>query len=137
MTTIYIVTNGSYSDYHIEAVFSTKAAAEAWLAEAQESSGFSADLPQIEEWPLDERAGEILRTAWRCGIRLDSGEFYGEEPLRALGKPQERTATVEEYPPQLPAFGGVCLVISYVSAEHARKLAVEYRQKWLRDRGET
>jgi hypothetical protein len=133
MTNIYIVTNGSYSDYHIEAVFSTKEAAEAWLAEAQESSGFYSDGPQIEEWPLDERAGEILRTGYRCGIRLDTGELYAEEEFRGLAQPTARTGECREYPASV-GFGGGYQANSYVSAAHARKLAIEYRQKWLRER---
>ena len=45
MTTLYIVTSGSYSDYSINHVFSTQTAAEAVAAKIYEA--------RVEEYPLD------------------------------------------------------------------------------------
>lgn len=47
MTTIYIVTDGSYSDYGIRSVFSSKERAQAYIDERCKSG-------DIEEWGLDD-----------------------------------------------------------------------------------
>jgi len=70
---IYVVTSGSYSDYHIEAVFSTEDLAEQYKSES--------GAEDIEEWVLDlshsewvvtvvrmTKAGKVLQT-WQ---RYDS-----------------------------------------------------------------
>lgn len=52
MKKIYIVTSGSYSDYGIDAVFSTKELAEIFV------SRFGEDM-NIEEWDLDKGESEL------------------------------------------------------------------------------
>ena len=52
MDKVYIVTTGSYSDYHIEAVFSKKELADEYCKRA----GSSYD---IEEWQLDEPIPDV------------------------------------------------------------------------------
>ena len=44
---VYLVTQGDYSDYHVEAVFSTKGKAQAWIDSSRKWSCV------IEEWELD------------------------------------------------------------------------------------
>lgn len=46
---IYIVTEGSYSDYHIEACFSTKEKAREYIKRGQ-----FWEEPDIEEWTIDD-----------------------------------------------------------------------------------
>jgi len=63
----YLVTGGTYSDYHVAAVFSTRASAKVFI------KGLGDDM-QIEEWPIDmppdkwaemhivmDRAGNVIR----------------------------------------------------------------------------
>ena len=44
---VYLVTQGRYSDYHVEAVFSTKEKAQAWIDSSREQGC------EIEEWDID------------------------------------------------------------------------------------
>lgn len=59
---IYVVTAGSYSDYHIEALFDGKEKADAFIAyqRALASGGFY-EQPQIEEWALNQFYDPIAR----------------------------------------------------------------------------
>ena len=90
MTIIYVVTRGQYSDYSIEAIFSTQENAEAFLAlGGRGESG-------IEEWEVDPNIDGIRqgRQRW-CVILSTQGEFMygfaagveqGEEPrVNGLG----------------------------------------------------
>lgn len=52
MSKIYVVTDGEYSDYHIEACFSTKKKAQQYIKNAKKVQGKYYD-PDIEEWDLD------------------------------------------------------------------------------------
>lgn len=51
MNTVYAVSSGSYSDYHIEAVFSTREKAQAYIDSFGELPSY--DVKDIEEWGLD------------------------------------------------------------------------------------
>ena len=62
MKTIYIVTQGSYSDYHIVSVFSTRELAEKFI-ELQPPPGY--DEYEIEEYYLDQNVKQI-----KSGLRL-------------------------------------------------------------------
>ena len=53
MSTVYIVTSGSYSDYSINAVFSTEALADQYVAVHQTGPY---DRLDVEEWTLDYKA---------------------------------------------------------------------------------
>ena len=52
LSKIYIVTEGDYSDYHIEACFSTKQKAQEYIKNSKKVNG-SWYYPKIEEWELD------------------------------------------------------------------------------------
>lgn len=52
MVTIYVVTDGMYSDYHIEGVFSTKEKAEDFIQSPYGSSHLASNA-DIEEWEMD------------------------------------------------------------------------------------
>jgi hypothetical protein len=128
MSTIYVVTSGSYSDYHTDALFSTKEKAQAWIDIA--SYGKGGDY-QIEEWPLDEQVGVVWRTLHTATIYLDDGKIEDGHSNEVLAQPEVRTNPASHFPGNQRYREG-CRVQSYVSQEHARKLAVEFRQEWLR-----
>ena len=56
MPNVYLVSSGSYSDYSIEAVFSTKEKAQEYIDECMKVEGRSAyiDNAEIEEYTIDE-----------------------------------------------------------------------------------
>jgi hypothetical protein len=58
MPSIYLVSTGSYSDYHIERAFSTKEKAEEWLSDVRDGDNFSSgwDDYRIEEYDIDSFA---------------------------------------------------------------------------------
>lgn len=55
MSKVYIVTDGEYSDYHIESCFSTKKKAQEYIKNAKKVNGSCYD-PNIEEWELDSNS---------------------------------------------------------------------------------
>jgi hypothetical protein len=154
MAEVYLVTQGSYSDYHVIGVFSTREAAEA--CKAWEDHGNSYDHAEIETFELDhfDTGGLVPGHVWRCTIELESGTITDEQDEDEHVKPGERSGTpwfenrrvrrqlpdhvqpVFESEPRYWVFDEIpqVTVHSYVSAEHARKLAAEARQAWLRDR---
>lgn len=80
--TIYIVTAGEYSDYHIEAVFST-------IKKAKEFTQQNGSEYRIEEYKLDaqfERGAKL----WCVTIDVDNSEI-----LQANARPNERDESVE------------------------------------------
>lgn len=133
---IFIVTSGEYSDYGINAVFSSKEKAEAYFMGLPESSrGYS-----VEEWDVDTESPLISGTRWIVELRID-GSIAKELSYEVTHSGQDRGDgyTFAAYlNPQFPAkhtvgwFAGR----SYVSHEHALKLAVEQRQLALREHPE-
>ena len=55
MSKIYVVTEGEYSDYHIEACFSTKKKAQEYIKNSKKVHE-SYYYPGIEEWELDSNS---------------------------------------------------------------------------------
>ena len=55
MSKVYVVTDGEYSDYHIEACFSTKKKAQEYIKNAKKVNE-SYYYPDIEEWELDSNS---------------------------------------------------------------------------------
>lgn len=55
MSKIYVVTEGEYSDYHIEACFSTKKKAQEYIKNSKKVNG-SYYYPDIEEYELDSNS---------------------------------------------------------------------------------
>lgn len=150
---VYLVTSGCYSDYGVVGAFSTKELAETFLNGA-EDKGYGY---RIEDYDLDNQT-ECIRRYWECCILLDSSTrtdcfIYGEPgPFLAGAIYNERSdvrvapvdVRVQEPQPAVSTlychFGKDsseqlrCIWrCSYVSKEHAQKLAVEARQKWLRE----
>jgi hypothetical protein len=130
--TIYVVTTGCYSDYRIQAVFDDKPMAEAWVAEHNKDYDKDDDYAaRIEKYPLNEQAGYIRRNLYCCAISLATGDVTHESNFEgSLASPHARAGEINVYPnPNC----NEAVAESYVSAEHARKLAVEARQKHLRE----
>ena len=118
---IYIVTWGDYSGYHIKAVFSTQEKASEFISANCPGEG------EIEDWPVDEMAGWTKRTVYTCLIpdgKRWTFEVSADPNLRVPDPPKCGTLSKGQ-------FQG----FSFESDEHARKIAVEARQAYLREHG--
>ena len=124
---VYLVSTGAYSAHGVRGVFSTQELAEAYRRTLIEPN--PGEDSYVEEWEVDAEVGKVWRDCFYATIGLEDGEIVGEHGDRILARPGDRTAR--------PNYGYTGdesrkLVCSLVSAEHARKLAVEARQEWLR-----
>ena len=133
---IYVVTSGTYSDYKIDSLYTNKEKAEERLAALKKVDMFDNEKPQIEEWPVDQEFEEIPRQYWMSEIDLVTGQVFepDAEVRYRFAKPNQRTY---EHANQLRclSYGGISeryTANSFVSQEHADKLAVEARQLFLR-----
>lgn len=133
-TTVYVVTDGSYSDYGIKAIFSTKELAE----EYQDAGKFD----DIEEWELDAEVGKIPRETWNVTIDCTTGElmpvYHNIASNHNMGLPSDRgfARDLQRRNNANSPFETVIAATSYESPEHAQKLAIEARQAWLREQTE-
>ncbi len=113
---VFIVTSGDYSDYGIEAVFSTEALAKEYVAQSN-----GAD---IETWHVDEQRDARKVMVFNCYLREDGDLLTKYESLEmATGEFTEASKTLNNN------FVGR----SSVSYDHALKLAAEFRQSHLRE----
>ena len=64
----YVVTSGCYSDYGIEAVFSSRKAAEAFVAVFSDKRSWGAKT--IEEWPMNPHAQEVASGLMPWFVRM-------------------------------------------------------------------
>jgi len=143
---VFVVTSGDYSSYSIEAVFDNRELAESFVGKSD---------ADIEEYVLNETSGEVLAPRFHCKLLLEDGsivEEWGDEEggrIRAglrgevcvvVKRPSARmgSMTPKEFADWMlertePEQGVLVLwATSHVSLEHARKLAAEGRQAWLR-----
>ena len=119
MTTIYIVTAGVYSDYHIEAVFSSEEQADRYVA-AHNTSRW--DRYEVQDWVLDkDTVGETVQ--YRVGINTWSGDTN----VTLLDNPVERDDQIQANPNAI--FGGngawYQTWVEAKDAETARKVGSE------------
>ena len=121
---VFLVTTGCYSDRLVAAVFSTRENAELWVREftSCELDG-SAD---IEEMVLDERQDGRAMDIYRVLLRAD-GSLSERSVDRGVTTAEESTGAGRN------DWDGRFYGESTRSAEHALKLAAEFRQAWLRE----
>lgn len=140
--TVYVVTSGSYSDYGIRGMFSSREDAQVYIDESVKARDYPDDY-NIEEWVLDQEQGKQSTTVYVTWIRADTGEITNREEQKRLVRPGERSlpcGALETFKQRM-AEGSQwkphnLAVQSTVSQEHADKLAVEARQEYLRLRAE-
>lgn len=136
MSTVYVVTSGSYSDYGIHAMFSTKKLAQEYIDKAKDSASYEywAIKANIEEWKLDSESKAQTFDLWHVGLLLDDGSVV--EPNRGSRSVfgVKCKSLVRQCGDKVPCYKmrPIVRVESSVSAEHAMKIAVEARQAWLR-----
>jgi hypothetical protein len=131
---VYVVTSGEYSDYHICGVFSSEEKAKTYMGNAPEKR-FS-----VEEYELDGERPRVFAERWGVALKLDgsvandcSGSQHEDvTESRCFGDRGSGYTTSWAGRPE--SRSTYCFVgHSYVSADHDMKLAVEQRQKALRE----
>lgn len=121
---VYVVTEGEYSDYRILGVFSTEDLAKEYCG----------DFCTIEEYELDAAGKEEkFVQSYLAWVNLETGMLSGKEEgvCIAIGDKRETHVGVSVWPSENPKWGNVT-VRSFVSQDHANKVAIEKRQEWLR-----
>jgi hypothetical protein len=143
MDKVYVVTSGSYSEYGIRGVFSSRKLAKVAISTAQglkdedgDSLVYWASDTYIEEWALNDLLQYRVQKEWTCGLLLDDGSIV--EPKRHHSRliwESPFRGEVVQCGVKVPFYNNRPIVRtrSTVSQKHAEKLAVEARQKWLRE----
>ena len=127
MQTIYVVTSGQYSDYGIEAIFSNKENAERYSKEYNKTTTDS-DMSELEEWVMDDPENDELvsKTVWIISIRKDDGRIDCKPYETKILTNKNKKSLAYEYPNHF-------YIHSFISSEHATKLASEKYQQYLRE----
>lgn len=137
---IYLVTKGSYSDKMNCAVFSTKELAQEYIDKKKDFEEYE-DYNDIEEYEVDDPLAIdlVIKDFWTVTIFIKDGlilEGCGQRNMK-------RWRLTEKYPvnrnitANIDTYGNwgndpFITITSYISLEHAKKLAVEKRQEYLR-----
>ena len=132
---VYVVTTGSYSDYSIKGIFSTRKRAQRYIDRCLENSDvvYYTEFNDIEEWTLDEKEKEREYTEYSAALFIDNGSpEYPPSQRSTWGIPKSSVYVAEHVP--IYKGRGVVRAASHKSAAHAMKLAVEKRQEWLRNK---
>ncbi len=77
MSLVYLVTSGEYSDYGVDAVFSTREAAVAFAAEKAENRW---NVRWVEVYPLDNPDGAGIRRPWSVELYYATGDLRDAVP---------------------------------------------------------
>lgn len=132
MADVYVLTVGEYSDYRILGVFSSLDMAEKFKTN---NPNYEDATPEV--WTIDGQSEYRQRPYWDAIIyikdgRIDKNDYselgftYGE-----LALPEATTRSIEHVFVDVYDF---VRASSYVSYDHAEALAIETRQKILRER---
>ena len=140
MATVYIVTGGCYSDYGIEAAFTTKELADRYVAlhnNGKDDNGYG---HRVEEFELDSwDQEEIWRTVYSSQIILETGDIVKRWTYKAVVNKNLRAPAIQPLV-TIHIVAGVrmhCVTSgSYVSAEHADACAIEARQRLTAEHAE-
>jgi hypothetical protein len=83
--TVYVVTSGEYSDYGVNAIFSTKELAQIYMEKFSNPDRFS-EFNDIQEWEVDDMEADLRsnRKPFRISMQRDgqvtyceSGSYFG------------------------------------------------------------
>lgn len=133
MAKVYLVSAGEYSDYWVAGVFTTEELAKAamqlrpdWVRDEHWND--------IVEWDINDTShiignGESVIPCYRARVRLTDG---------AVTRGEECGCLMLVIPGSSDSFIWQSFIdtLSSISMDHAVKIAVEARQKWLREKGQ-
>jgi len=140
---VFVVTEGCYSDYHICAIFDSEELAKKYC----DVHGVKYSDYEYDEWPINDwDTEEIARKHYKCWMYIESGEikteFVADEvarpELRLVGHPLDPIKATRFYTKGLtsPSLAPYIYGNSYISKEHARKVASDRRTILLAERAE-
>ena len=120
---IFIVTEGSYSYYHICAVFTDRRQAELYCA----AHNYGIDIPEIEEWDTDEVKLEEceIREKWR-GVF----DWYGNIISCYSNGPTIEAFMQCKFQPYRAQFHVTACLPKDFSREQAEKSMCDFFAKW-------
>ena len=121
---VFVLSYGCYSDETIFGIFSTKEAAKEVVAKSD--GGYEWNDPI--EFTLDEHVGAFCANGYHVVIDLVTGEAWRRFESREFFPSGGTLVSVHE---------NAAFVCSPESYEHATKVAVEQRQRWLREQAQT
>ncbi len=79
MKKVYVVTSGSYSDYGIDAIFTTMELAQAFIDSFNKDKGYN-DFNDIDEWDLDPHEIDLKAHRKAYDLRMNKeGQVTGLE----------------------------------------------------------
>jgi len=119
---IWIVTSGSYSDYRIEGVFSTKDLADSFA----DKIGGEVD---VDEWCVDVRCGEIMRCLYHCRIGMPSKDTFMWVDHQMVDA-DDRSLPL---PDISMVYDNAAYGSSYVSEDEAKRNAIEAWSRHVKD----
>lgn len=120
MSQVFVVTTGQYSEYRIKAILSDNGAA---IKLAEQIGG------RVQPWAVDTDSEQTYKPAFKIEIDLASGEIYDISQDEGWAV---RLVGINERVGESLCNQNYATVESFVSLGHAKKLAVEARQHWLR-----
>jgi len=117
---VYIVTSGSYSDYHIEAVFSTKEKAEEYI-----QNNCDDDVNEIEEYEMDEKS-ERKTATYLCSVNTKTNKITVESRSEDKNCSNERKKDTMKF----SEFGFDDCVYFYISTDTLDKARRITAERW-------
>jgi len=133
MKKVFVVSEGCYSDYHICAIFDDEELAKKYceVHKARHSDY------ECEEWPVNDwDTEEIARTHYQCWLFIVTGEIKTEMATDAFERPELRLIEYPTCPSKGYSSNPVVYGNSFVSKEHARKIASDRRTILLAEKAE-
>ncbi len=119
---VYVVTSGEYSDYRINAVFSTKAWAQIYVDKHNAQTSYH-DNANIEEWTVDEMQQAKERLMYGVQINIVDGSLVREWTFTEFAAPRGGTQ-----------WNNGTIVTAHAPIKAlALKRAAEHRQAYLRE----
>ena len=115
MEQVYIVTSGEYSDYTIEAVFSTRKKAEEYV------DAHGSDY-RVEEYPVDDAEVKKNESIWLVSVNWKTGEVISANPEDFDEYYADKEGTVQ-YKKSWDEYLDIVLMSD--SMERAKKVAAE------------
>lgn len=135
MQKIYVVTAGSYSEYHLVALFSDEVVANKF---AEENNKCSGDY-YVESYLLDSEPIPVAKPIYSVSIDMATAVITDLPTSSKMALCVNNQLSVTHFHVYVSGFNlcsnHVATIDSFVSIEHARKVAVELYQKFTRVTG--
>lgn len=135
---VWMVTQGEYSDYHVEGIFDSEAAANAYIArECQRHNWCSANDFNVDE--IEVNTSKFTEFwGYKVTFIASTGDIHGVNDLGLCDREwlqRNKEVQCEEYYLGEQRYGArtpVHIVLVLASNEEkARRIAIEKRTKWL------